>query len=154
VEDEEEMFGPYGQGLVEDSENSDHPEAAIMQEQQIQVVEASSESPPTPEQAPSTSAKSTVEAPVGLSADGVQLLMQMLQSFQQEYKADKTEIVEMLSQKLEYNQQKQEEKDRLNQQRQEQLLQKHSQVIREEIKVQDAEINKVKEKCDKNFEKL
>jgi hypothetical protein len=71
---------------------------------------------------------------------------QFYQERKERYKADekkqekdKVDIVGTLSAKLEQNQQKLEEK-------QEQ--------IREEIKVQVAEINKVKEECDKKFEQL
>jgi hypothetical protein len=75
---------------------------------------------------------------------------QTLQEFQQENKADKNEIVEMLSQKLEQNQQILENKLEQNQQK----LEEKQEQIREEIKVRNAENNKVKEKCDKEFELL
>jgi hypothetical protein len=47
-------------GLADGMENSDHQEAVIMQEQPMQAVEVSSENPPIPEPAPSTSVKSTL----------------------------------------------------------------------------------------------
>jgi hypothetical protein len=139
-EDEEELLGPYGQGLAEDMEN-DSQEAVTMQEQPIQAVEASSKNPPTPEPAPSTSVESTTGVSGGQAANDVQLLMQMLHSFQQKQEenniADKKEQEERqqilqsqleknqraLEEKLEKNQQKQEERERHFQQKQEQILQ-------------------------------
>jgi uncharacterized phage infection (PIP) family protein YhgE len=165
MEDEEEMLRPYGQGLAEDSENSDSQGVVVQGTES--PVEALSENmlipepaPSTSEPAPSTSVESTTGAS-GRFTPEFQQILQMLQSFQQENKADKqkqeenrqrdkVEIVEMLSQKLEQNQQTLAEKLEQNQQK----LEEKQEQIREEIKVQATEINKVREECHKKYDQL
>jgi hypothetical protein len=144
VEDEEEMFGPYGQGLAEDSENSDS-QGVVVQGTGSPVEELSENlsipepAPSIPESAPSTSVESTTRVSGGFSFE----LQQLFQKLEENRQRDKKELEEGDKK----NQQKLEEKQEL-------LLQKHSQEIREEIKVQATEINKVREECHKKYDQL
>jgi hypothetical protein len=148
VEDEEEMFGPYGQGLADDSENSDSQGVVVQGTES--PVETPSENMSMPEPAPSTSVESTARVS-GSSNFDLQQLFHMLEENRQK---DKRELEDrdkknhqILEEKLEQNQQKLEETLKRSQQEQ-------SQQIREEIKVQATEINRIREECHKKYDQL
>jgi hypothetical protein len=107
------------------------------------------------------SVKANTGASGGSNFD-IQLLLRVLEENRQKDKReqeenrqkDKVEIVGALSEKLEKNQQTLEEMLEQNQQTRKKSQQELSQEIREEIKVQVAEINKVREECNKKYEQL
>jgi hypothetical protein len=161
-EDEEELFGPYGQGSAEDMENSDSQEAVAQRTEP--PVEVSPKNPPTPEPVPSTSVESTTRASRGFNFD-LQQLFQMLEENRQRDKKEQEERDKKNQQILEENRQKdkkeqeenrqkdkkeQEEKERLNQQKQERDKVEVVEILKKSQQEQSQEMVKILEEKQKN----